>query len=80
MTQYHNPVLLKETLKGLKIKSEGVYVDVTYGGGGHSKAIIELLGERGRLFGFDQDNDAFANKIDDSRFEFIVANFILRTY
>ena len=75
MTQYHNPVLLKETLKGLKIKSEGVYVDVTYGGGGHSKAIIELLGERGRLFGFDQDNDAFANKIDDSRFEFIAANF-----
>ncbi len=75
MTQYHNPVLLKETLKGLKIKSEGVYVDVTYGGGGHSKAIIGLLGESGRLFGFDQDNDAFANKIDDSRFEFIAANF-----
>ena len=75
MTQYHNPVLLKETLKGLKIKSEGVYVDVTYGGGGHAKAIIELLGERGRLFGFNQDNDAFANKIDDSRFEFITANF-----
>ena len=75
MTQYHNPVLLKETLKGLKIKSGGVYVDVTYGGGGHSKAIMELLGESGRLFGFDQDNDAFANKINDSRFEFITANF-----
>ena len=75
MTQYHNPVLLKETLKGLKIKSEGVYVDVTFGGGGHSKEIIGLLGESGRLFGFDQDNDAFANRIDDSRFEFIAANF-----
>ena len=75
MTQYHNPVLLKETLKGLKIKSEGVYVDVTYGGGGHSKGIIGLLGESGRLFGFDQDNDAFANRIDDPRFEFIAANF-----
>jgi len=75
MTQYHNPVLLKETLKGLKIKSEGVYVDVTYGGGGHSKEIIGLLGESGRLFGFDQDNDAFANRIDDPRFEFIAANF-----
>ena len=75
MTQYHNPVLLKETLKGLKIKSEGVYVDVTYGGGGHSKEIIGLLGESGRLFGFDQDSEAFANRIDDSRFEFIAANF-----
>ena len=67
--------MCKETLKGLKIKSEGVYVDVTYGGGGHSKEIMRLLGESGRLFGFDQDNDAFANRIDDSRFEFITANF-----
>ena len=75
MTQYHNPVLLKETLKGLKIKSEGVYVDVTYGGGGHSKEIMSLLSENGRLFGFDQDNDAYTNRIDDSRFEFVAANF-----
>ena len=63
MTQYHNPVLLKETLEGLKIKSEGVYVDVTYGGGGHSKEIMSLLSESGRLFGFDQDNDAYTNKV-----------------
>jgi len=75
MTQYHNPVLLKETLEGLKIKSEGVYVDVTYGGGGHSKEIMSLLSENGRLFGFDQDNDAYTNRIDDSRFEFVAANF-----
>jgi 16S rRNA (cytosine1402-N4)-methyltransferase len=75
MTQYHNPVLLKETLEGLKIKSEGVYVDVTYGGGGHSKEIMSLLSESGRLFGFDQDNDAYTNRIDDSRFEFVAANF-----
>ncbi len=75
MTQYHNPVLLKETLQGLKIKPEGVYVDVTYGGGGHSREIINTLGEEGRLFGFDQDADAFENRIDDLRFKFVAANF-----
>ena len=75
MAQYHNPVLLKETLQGLKIQSEGVYVDVTFGGGGHSKEIINMLSDDGRLFGFDQDADAYENRIDDLRFEFVAANF-----
>ena len=75
MTQYHNPVLLYSSLEGLNIKPDGVYVDVTFGGGGHSKAILEQLNEKGRLFGFDQDSDAAANKIEDSRFEFVEANF-----
>ena len=75
MTQYHNPVLLHSSLEGLNIKPDGVYVDVTFGGGGHSKAILEQLNENGRLFGFDQDLDASANKIEDSRFEFVEANF-----
>ena len=75
MTQYHNPVLLHSSLEGLNIKPDGVYVDVTFGGGGHSKAILEQLNEKGRLFGFDQDSDAAANKIEDSRFEFVEANF-----
>ena len=75
MTQYHNPVLLYSSLEGLNIKPDGVYVDVTFGGGGHSKAILEQLNENGRLFGFDQDSDAAANKIEDSRFEFVEANF-----
>ena len=74
-TQYHNPVLLHSSLEGLNIKPDGVYVDVTFGGGGHSKAILEQLNEKGRLFGFDQDSDAAANKIEDSRFEFVEANF-----
>jgi len=74
-TQYHNPVLLHSSLDGLNIKPDGVYVDVTFGGGGHSKAILEQLNEKGRLFGFDQDSDAAANKIEDSRFEFVEANF-----
>jgi|TARA_X000000950_G_scaffold33692_1_gene36216 16S rRNA (cytosine1402-N4)-methyltransferase len=75
MTQYHNPVLLKEALLGLNIKPEGIYVDVTFGGGGHSRALLEQLNEQGRLFAFDQDEDTFANKIEDSRFKFIAANF-----
>ena len=75
MTQYHNPVLFKETLQGLKIQPQGVYIDVTYGGGGHSRGIIDLLNDDGRLFGFDQDADAYKNRIDDFRFEFIAANF-----
>lgn len=75
MTQYHNPVLLKEACNGLKIRPEGIYVDVTFGGGGHSRAIMGQLGEGGRLFGFDQDADAYENRIEDSRFKFISANF-----
>ncbi len=74
-TQYHNPVLLHSSLEGLDIKPDGVYVDVTFGGGGHSRAILEKLDEKGRLLSFDQDSDAAANAIEDSRFEFIAANF-----
>ena len=73
--EYHNPVLLKETVNGLNIKEDGVYVDVTFGGGGHSKEILKRLGEKGRLFAFDQDLDALANAIDDSRFQLINENF-----
>ena len=73
--EYHNPVLLKETVDGLNIKEDGVYVDVTFGGGGHSKEILKRLGEKGRLFAFDQDLDALANAIDDSRFQLINENF-----
>ena len=73
--QYHNPVLLRPSLEGLNIKPDGVYVDVTFGGGGHSRAILEQLDENGRLIGFDQDLDAISNKIDDSRFKLIAANF-----
>ena len=75
MTQYHNPVLLRSSLEGLNIKPDGVYVDVTFGGGGHSRAILEKLNKNGRLFAFDQDQDAAVNIISDSRFEFIAANF-----
>ncbi len=73
--EYHNPVLLKETVDGLDIKPEGVYVDVTFGGGGHSKEILKRLGEGGKLYAFDQDADALANKIDDSRLVLIHENF-----
>ncbi len=73
--EYHNPVLLKETVDGLAIKEDGVYLDVTFGGGGHSKEILSRLGEKGRLYAFDQDKDALKNKIDDSRFTLINENF-----
>jgi 16S rRNA (cytosine1402-N4)-methyltransferase len=73
--EYHNPVLLKESVDGLAIKPDGVYVDVTFGGGGHSKEILNRLGEKGKLFGFDQDEDAQKNSIDDSRFILIPQNF-----
>ncbi len=73
--EYHNPVLLKETVDGLNIKPDGVYVDVTFGGGGHSREIMSRLGPNGRLFGFDQDEDAQANVIDDARFTLIPENF-----
>lgn len=72
---YHNPVLLKESVDGLNIKEDGVYVDVTFGGGGHSKEILKRLGENGKLFAFDQDADALQNKIDDERFVLISENF-----
>ncbi|WP_299553174.1 16S rRNA (cytosine(1402)-N(4))-methyltransferase RsmH [Seonamhaeicola sp.] len=72
---YHNPVLLTETVDGLSIKPDGVYVDVTFGGGGHSKEILKRLGEKGKLFAFDQDEDALKNTIDDPRFTLINENF-----
>lgn len=75
MTEYHNPVLLKETVDGLNIKPDGVYVDVTFGGGGHSREIMERLGSEGKLFAFDQDEDAQNNVIDDDRFMLIPENF-----
>lgn len=73
--EYHNPVLLKETVDGLNIKPDGVYVDVTFGGGGHSREIMSRLGPNGKLFAFDQDEDAQANVIDDERFTLIPENF-----
>lgn len=74
---YHIPVMLSECLEGLNLKAGGVYVDVTFGGGGHSKAILEKLQGKGKLFGFDQDEDAKANaaQIEDSSFTFVEANF-----
>ena len=72
---YHNPVLLKETVDGLNIREDGVYVDVTFGGGGHSKEILKRLGKQGKLFAFDQDEDALKNEIDDERFTLINENF-----
>jgi len=75
LMEYHNPVLLKESVDGLNIKPDGVYVDVTFGGGGHSREILSRLGEQGKLFAFDQDTDALQNKIDDPRFTLINENF-----
>ncbi len=72
---YHNPVLLQETVDGLAIRPDGVYVDVTFGGGGHSREILRRLGPAGKLFAFDQDEDAWANAIEDSRFTLIPENF-----
>ena len=72
---YHNPVLLSETVAGLDITPNGVYVDVTFGGGGHSREILKHLGQDGKLFAFDQDSDAIVNSIDDERFTLINENF-----
>ena len=73
--EYHKPALLEESLEGLAIKADGRYVDVTFGGGGHSKKILERLSDNGKLFAFDQDPDALNNAIDDSRFQLINQNF-----
>jgi len=73
--EYHNPVLLSATVDGLNIKPDGIYVDVTFGGGGHSKEIMKRLGPNGKLFGFDQDEDALANALADERFVLIPENF-----
>lgn len=72
---YHIPALLTESLDGLDIRPDGTYVDVTFGGGGHSRAILERLGENGRLIAFDQDEDAFRNIIEDPRFILVKSNF-----
>ena len=72
---YHIPALLDEVLAGLAIKSDGTYVDVTFGGGGHSRGIMQHLGPKGHLIGFDQDMDAWENRLDDERFTFAHGNF-----
>jgi len=73
--EYHSPVLLKESVDGLNIKPNGVYVDVTFGGGGHSREILSRLNKFGKLFAFDQDEDAQKNAIKDDRFTLIPQNF-----
>lgn len=73
--EYHNPVLLHASVDGLNIKPDGIYVDVTFGGGGHSKEILKRLGPNGKLFAFDQDEDALANALPDERFTLINENF-----
>ena len=72
---YHVPVLLRESIDGLAVKPDGVYVDVTFGGGGHSREILSRLGRKGHLYGFDQDADAERNIVDDERFTFVRSNF-----
>jgi 16S rRNA (cytosine1402-N4)-methyltransferase len=73
--EYHKPVLLKESIAGLAIKPNGIYVDVTFGGGGHSKEILKFLNNDGKLFAFDQDEDAKQNSLEDDRFTLIPQNF-----
>ena len=73
---YHLPVLLYECLDGLNIRPDGIYVDVTFSGGGHSRAILSRLGENGRLYAFDRDSDAAKNGIEDPRFTLIQENFM----
>lgn len=73
---YHNPVLLEESIDSLKIKKNGVYVDLTFGGGGHSKEILKRLNKEGKIIAFDTDEDALQNQINDSRFIFLRQNFI----
>ncbi|MDR0830931.1 MAG: 16S rRNA (cytosine(1402)-N(4))-methyltransferase RsmH [Prevotellaceae bacterium] len=72
---YHVPVLLQESVNGLNIKPNGVYIDCTFGGGGHSAEILKHLGKNGKLFGFDQDIDALKNSLNDKRFTFVRGNF-----
>ena len=72
---YHIPVMLNECIRGLNIKPDGIYLDLTYGGGGHSKEILNRLKVGGHLYGFDQDNDAKEGAIKDERFTFVHSNF-----
>lgn len=76
MSEYHVPVLLNESIEALDINPDGIYVDVTFGGGGHSRAILEKLSTRGHLFSFDQDLDAMKNTFQDDRFTFVRSNFM----
>jgi len=73
--EYHVPVLLKESIEGLQIRRDGIYVDATFGGGGHSKKIMECLNEEGHLYAFDQDEEAEKNSFSDPRFTFVRSNF-----
>lgn len=75
MSQYHTPVLLEEAVSLLDIRPDGIYADLTFGGGGHSRRILSDLGSEGRLYGFDQDRDTRANCPDDSRFTYVESNF-----
>ena len=75
MTDYHIPALLHESIEGLNIQPNGTYVDVTFGGGGHSKEILSRLGDGGKLYGFDQDEEAYENVLHDDRFVFVRSNF-----
>ena len=72
---YHNPVLLHPSVEGMVTNPDGIYVDVTFGGGGHSSLILQMLSEKGRLIAFDQDPDAAANVPQDPRFQFVPSNF-----
>lgn len=72
---YHVPALLPETISGLQIKPDGIYVDATFGGGGHSRAMVGELSSKGHLYSFDQDEEAVANAFDDSRFTIVYSNF-----
>lgn len=75
MSEYHSPVLLHESVDGLNVQSQGAYVDLTFGGGGHSREILRRLGSKGCLYGFDQDEDTLKNVPDDARFSFVFGNF-----
>ncbi len=75
MTDYHIPALLHESIDGLNIQPNGTYVDVTFGGGGHSREILSRLGDGGKLYGFDQDEEAYQNVLHDDRFVFVRSNF-----
>lgn len=75
MSEYHIPAMLIETIDGLNINPDGIYVDGTFGGGGHSRAILQRLSDKGHLYAFDQDENAFRNKIDDHRITLIHSNF-----
>ena len=75
MTSYHQPVLLQESIDGLNIRENGIYVDATFGGGGHARSILKHLGAKGHLFGFDQDEDVLKNLPEDNRLTFVQHNF-----